>query len=102
MDLLQRCFAGVETHGDALHLNPCWPSALGTLDLPLRYRQHDLTVSVRDRTIRVSSPPGHHARIRVVCHGTAASLGPAETVNFGFDVGSGSRPAVFDRGDGVS
>ena len=42
VDLLQRCFGGVETRGDVLHLNPYWPAELGPLEFSLRYREHRL------------------------------------------------------------
>jgi trehalose/maltose hydrolase-like predicted phosphorylase len=33
VDLLQRCFTSIETRGDTLWLNPCWPEELGVLEL---------------------------------------------------------------------
>lgn len=38
IDLLQRCFAGIDARDGALHLNPCWPQELGELKLELLYR----------------------------------------------------------------
>ena len=31
VDVLQRCFTGLETTGDTLRFNPAWPAQLGTL-----------------------------------------------------------------------
>ena len=45
-DILQRCFAGVGTRGDALWLNPYWPPRLGTVEFDLRDREHQLTVRI--------------------------------------------------------
>lgn len=46
LDVLQRCFAGVETRGDALHLNPFWPEELGRLEFAMSYREQTLSVAI--------------------------------------------------------
>ena len=38
VDLVQRCFTGLETRCDRLILSPNCPESLGTLEVPLRYR----------------------------------------------------------------
>jgi hypothetical protein len=57
VDLLQRCFAGLETRQDRLILNPYWPDELGLLEFTLRYREHLLTVQITDGEVRLSSAP---------------------------------------------
>ena len=69
VDVLQRCFAVVETRGDVLWLNPSWSQRLGTLKFSLLYRDHDLTLSIADHTVLVRSAPGNLASIQVGCHG---------------------------------
>ncbi len=56
VDLVQRCFTGIETRGDVLHLNPRLPVELGTLRFPLRYRGHllDLTCTPDRMVVAVS------------------------------------------------
>jgi trehalose/maltose hydrolase-like predicted phosphorylase len=39
VDLVQRCFTGIETRGDVLRLNPYLPEGLRRLALNIRYRQ---------------------------------------------------------------
>ncbi|MCA8965666.1 MAG: glycoside hydrolase family 65 protein [Planctomycetes bacterium] len=60
IDLLQRCYTGLETRGDVLRLNPAIPDALGRLAFEVRYRGHlvhlDLTTSTA--TIRVDPDEG--------------------------------------------
>jgi trehalose/maltose hydrolase-like predicted phosphorylase len=80
VDLLQRCFAGVETRADALILNPCWPTELGRLELDIRYRRHRLRLHVSDTSVRVTSAPGddHPIRVRVRSH--TVTLHPGQSV----------------------
>lgn len=40
IDLLQRCFSGLETRGDRLVFSPQWPEKLGALEFPIVYRGH--------------------------------------------------------------
>jgi len=40
VDLVQRCYAGLETRGDTLWLNPCLPDDLKEVQFNVRYRQH--------------------------------------------------------------
>jgi trehalose 6-phosphate phosphatase len=82
IDLLQRCFAGVETRGDVLWLDPRWPGRLGTLELGILYRGHDLTLAIADHTIRVSSGPGKLAPVRVGYRGQVLELGNGQTLQF--------------------
>ncbi len=82
VDLLQRCFAGLETRQDALWLNPHWPSRYGRLSLAMRYRGQALTVEVTDRDVAVSAEPGPGVAIRVGCGDEIRDLRPGDTVRF--------------------
>jgi trehalose/maltose hydrolase-like predicted phosphorylase len=46
VDLLQRCFAGLETRQDALWFNPHWPRRFGRLEFAVQYRGQTLRVRV--------------------------------------------------------
>jgi trehalose 6-phosphate phosphatase len=82
VDVLQRCFAGVETRGETLRLNPYWPPHLGTLEFVLRYREHPLTFRVSGEAVQVSAGPGRQAPIQLCCRGESTTLRPGETVTF--------------------
>ena len=82
LDVLQRCFAGVETRGDALHLNPFWPTELGDLRFAMTYREHALSVGISGSRVLVCAGPGGHAPIRVHCRGRSAVLAPGGRVEF--------------------
>jgi len=53
VDLLQRCFGGVETRGDTLCLNPYWPAGLGSLEFDIQYRDHTLRLTITAEAVRV-------------------------------------------------
>lgn len=82
VDVLQRCFAGVETRDDTLMLNPYWPPHLGVLELDIRYRALPLTLRITGDTVRVEAGPGRQPPIRLCCRGQAVLLGPGEIVEF--------------------
>lgn len=82
IDVLQRCFAGVETRGDVLWLNPYWPQRLGTLELSLLYRDHYLTLSMADHTVLIRSGPGNLPPIQVGYHGQVRELANGQSLEF--------------------
>ncbi|RAG86824.1 glycoside hydrolase family 65 protein [Streptacidiphilus pinicola] len=80
VDLLERCYSGLSLHGETLELDPALPSRLGQLNLTLRYRGHsDVLVRLGHHHTSVTLPPGSAAPIRLLVHGTAATLRAGET-----------------------
>jgi trehalose 6-phosphate phosphatase len=82
IDLLERCFAGVELRGGTLHLNPYWPPELGRLEFDIRYRSHQLHISVKADGVRLRCPPSEHRPITVSCRGSVVELRPGEVIEF--------------------
>lgn len=68
VDLLQRCFTGLEVRGDRLLFNPCWPRELGPATFPVVYRGHRLTIRVDEAGVEISSDPGTMAPVEVECN----------------------------------
>ncbi|GAA0534021.1 hypothetical protein GCM10009533_36420 [Saccharopolyspora spinosporotrichia] len=86
IDLLQRCFAGIEVRDAKLHLNPYWPAELGTLELPIRFHGQVVTITVTGRTATVGTAPGPHAPpLLCVCGSRTAQLGPGQTATFALE-----------------
>ncbi|MFD8786428.1 glycoside hydrolase family 65 protein [Kitasatospora sp. NPDC059599] len=80
VDLLQRCYTGLEVREDALWLDPHLPSALHRLDLDLRYRGHwGLAITVERRTVTVSLREDRQEPVRVRLRGTEVTIRPGET-----------------------
>ncbi|MFH9347943.1 glycoside hydrolase family 65 protein [Kitasatospora sp. NPDC017646] len=83
VDLLQRCYTGLEVREDALWLDPRLPSALGRLELDLRYRGHwGLTIAVDRRTVTVTLREDRQEPVRIRLRGTEATIRPGETLRF--------------------
>ena len=82
VDVLQRCFTGLETTGDTLRFNPAWPKQLGTLAFAMRYREQHLRLWINSASMRVSAEPGKAPPIRVHCWGQTRMLGPGDSAEF--------------------
>ncbi|WUQ89094.1 hypothetical protein OHA16_37495 [Kitasatospora purpeofusca] len=80
VDLLQRCYTGLEVREDGLRLDPHLPSALNRLELELCYRGHrGMVITVDRRTATVALRADGHGAVRIQCRGTTAVVGPGET-----------------------
>ncbi|BCQ08042.1 putative glycosyl hydrolase [Mycobacterium heckeshornense] len=82
IDLLQRCFTGLEFRGNRIVLAPLWPEELGVLAFPLRYRGHRLHLEVCGRKARVSSDSEQTNVIDIECRGQVRCLMPGHTIEF--------------------
>lgn len=82
VDLLQRCFAGLETRGGRLHLRPLWPETLDALRFSLVYRDHPLEIAVSGRSAEVTALPCALGPIEVTCRGETAQVESGSTVRF--------------------
>ena len=82
VDLLQRCFTGLETRGGVLRFNPQWPEKLGTFTCRLRFRQHDIIVRISSTLLRISAVAGDVPEIQVCCVDQWRTLRPGESVEF--------------------
>jgi len=80
IDLLERCYGGLELRGDALWFTPQLPTALKWIAFPLIYRHHQLAVDITPRRIRVQAGPGRAAPMTLVISGHPYQLQPGQTV----------------------
>jgi trehalose/maltose hydrolase-like predicted phosphorylase len=54
VDLLERCYSGLEIRAEALWLNPCLPDELGWLSFVLVYRGHYLSLDIDQHEVRIN------------------------------------------------
>ena len=80
VDLLQRCYTGLETRGDALVLDPAIPERLGWLAFPLWYRGHLVHLEMTTTATRVRVDPAEGAPITISIWGSPRQIGPGESV----------------------
>jgi len=79
VDLLQRCFTGIEMRHDTLLLNPCLPEKLTRLGLQLRYRGHVLMLEITRTRLQISSEEGAAEPIRISIRDEEIELAPGES-----------------------
>jgi trehalose/maltose hydrolase-like predicted phosphorylase len=82
VDLLQRCFTGLEFRADHIVLNPLWPETLGRLAFPLRYRGHRLHLEVSGRQAKISSDSEQTNALDIEYRGRVQRLMPGHTIVF--------------------
>ncbi|MDH6194002.1 alpha,alpha-trehalase [Mycobacterium frederiksbergense] len=88
VDLIQRCFTGLETRGGRLVLSPYWPESLGALGFPIHYRGHHLYIRVSGRGAEISADPRPAPSIVVECRGRVMELASGAKVEFTDQKGS--------------
>lgn len=67
VDLLQRCFTGLEHRDGVLWFNPSWPSELGSMRFHIWYRRAPLETCVSGSSVTVTSGAADGLPIRVGC-----------------------------------
>ncbi|WP_354638295.1 glycoside hydrolase family 65 protein [Kitasatospora camelliae] len=83
VDLLQRCYTGLEIREDALWLDPHLPSALGRLEMEIRYRGHwGLVVAIDRRTATVTLRESRQAPVSLRFRGALTTIRPGESHRF--------------------
>jgi alpha,alpha-trehalase len=83
VDLLQRCFTGLEMRDDRLILGPLWPETLGPMEFAVVYRGQRLHLRIRGRTATVVAEAGKGQPIEVECRGRVQQLAPGQTIEVG-------------------
>jgi alpha,alpha-trehalase len=86
IDILHRCYPGMELRDDGLHLHPVLPAELGSLGFSVRYRGHLVHLEFTTETVRVEVDLAEGEAITVDISGTRALVRPGET--FELKVGS--------------
>jgi trehalose 6-phosphate phosphatase len=82
VDLLQRCFAGIELRSDTLWINPYWPPELGSLEFDIVYRGQLVTIWIDDERVRIRAHDDHDSAVRCGCRGEIALVEPGATIEF--------------------
>lgn len=82
IDLIQRCYTGIELRGDGLRLDPVIPTDLRSLELGLRYRDQNLHLEITEDRVRVRSGRARRPPLTVRVGEEHRILHPGETVEF--------------------
>ena len=81
VDLVQRCYTGIETRGEILWLDPLLPAELVSLRLAVRYRRQWVKLDISAEELRVSSQAGNHSVVRVGMRDKVVELRPGESAS---------------------
>lgn len=82
VDLVQRCFSGMEIRDDLLHFEPVLTDRMRRTELKVRYRDHWLGVTITREELTLHAHPGWPGPVRVVVCGEQVDLNPDETRSF--------------------
>jgi alpha,alpha-trehalase len=74
VDLVQRCYAGLETHQDVLWLDPALPDELPSLHFRVHYRGHRVDIRIGEERVRVGVLPALAPPIRIGFDGEIAEF----------------------------
>lgn len=92
IDLLQRCYLGIEMRANALHFDPLLPDDLGRIKVKVRYRKHILEIEADHDEVKLFSHPLTANPITVAYRGHFRDVAPGETYVFRL-----LKPAERDR-----
>lgn len=82
VDIIQRCYIGIETKSNTLHFDPALPEDLNCVNVTLRYRRQILDIVVSHETLKISSQPFTASPITVAYRGQYRDVSPGETYEF--------------------
>lgn len=74
VDLILRCYTGIETRGDVLVFNPSLPPELSQVAIEIVYRSQPITVDLTPDRLRLKLHPGTAKPIHVDVGGTLTTL----------------------------
>jgi trehalose/maltose hydrolase-like predicted phosphorylase len=81
VDMVVRCYTGLEIRGDMLWLNPVLPTELGRISFRINYREQPIGVDLTATRLRLAVPSGGSA-VTVRVRDEEARLSPGQTREF--------------------
>ena len=82
VDLVQRCYTGLEIRDEVLWLNPAIPEPLGCLKLQVRYRSHWITLELTNEHMVITSAKGWTKEVQIGVRGQVYTFRTGETKEF--------------------
>jgi alpha,alpha-trehalase len=82
VDLIQRCYLGIEMRENVLHFDPVLPADLGNVTVQLRYRRQILDVEVDHDVLKVASRSFTASPITIAYRGRYRDVAPGDTYEF--------------------
>jgi trehalose/maltose hydrolase-like predicted phosphorylase len=82
IDIVQRCYLGIEMRSNVLHFDPALPAGLTCVKVRLRYRRQILEVEVNCDRLRIASRPFTANPITIAYRGHFRDLAPGDSYEF--------------------
>lgn len=82
VDLIQRCYAGLEARRDMLRFDPYLPEELKRVEFNIQYRNHYIKVEMTQHHLRLKSRLEDVSPINVAVNGEVTALSPGETLDY--------------------
>jgi len=83
LDLIQRCYTGIEARDGVLWLHPMLPPELGHMALDVRFRGHWMRLEFTRDTVVVAVAPRPSGSVRIGYRGQVHRLETGQTQSFG-------------------
>lgn len=82
VDIIQRCYTGIETRNDVLWFKPHLPEAVRSLHQRIHYRGHSIELELTKNTLQVSAQRSLAKPIHIGFHGKVFQLNAGEYKTF--------------------
>jgi alpha,alpha-trehalase len=82
VDLVQRCYSGIETRQNTLQLNPYLPNDLKEIQFDIMYRQHWVNLLITSKRLIVRTRPHAVSPITIRFREDTFELKPGDTLQF--------------------
>ncbi|MDX5444296.1 MAG: glycoside hydrolase family 65 protein, partial [Hymenobacteraceae bacterium] len=82
VDLVQRCFTGLEIRDEVLWLNPVLPDEIYYMEFQIRYRSHWLSLRLTQQKLHISVDRGWASKIKVGVQGEVFELATGDKKEF--------------------
>lgn len=101
VDMVVRCYAGLEIRNDMLWLHPALPAELAEIAFTISYREQPMRIEITPTTARLHLDPLGAHPITVFVEGREARLSPGETREFPIGEAARHLAPEPDRGEGT-
>lgn len=82
VDLMQRCYSGLETRGDILRFNPALPEELKRLEFNIYYRGQWINVRIDSKKIRLRARESDQKPIKIAYCKNETEIKPGQELEF--------------------
>jgi trehalose/maltose hydrolase-like predicted phosphorylase len=89
VDIVTRCYVGLEMRNDRLWFHPRLPAEIDSVSFHLTYRDQALSVTLSQAELHIASVEGVAAPIRIVVDGTEHEIAPGDARTFALVRGDG-------------